>query len=818
MFLNFGRFFGFGIQSKMDTLLKQDNLTLETILNEEDILSELKNQSSGKFADFIVQHPNEYSKMIYYITNDVTDREQDRNTCIKYPFLISEILGSENEKLINFLFEKQGDISQEEIQNPLEDQPTESQTQEFQNDNENLRQKLLPDLLSILEHDSLLITSAGYFTKIISAIIHKRGYDFWEYLKSNPEIISNLFKHANIRHITEIFEKLIILDTCQEEHEERLFIQERQLLIARLLKYLKGQSHQNTIITNVCESLIEVYKRALMSLDTMEVLREILLTVEKPVFFMSLAFDTQNSSLYNLLNVQYEFYNKMSQLEEKHYDIQFSTLYKPVIDESTKALIQQNILRASFQTTYGATVKPLGDSKLALIQLIVQLLQRQELTIIFQKGQIFQQVINLVLDYQTNNQLHILFDKMIVAIIDSKQPHLHELLFQDTNFLNFLIINNGIEERKKKHGYQGILTKITNYINSNKVLEQNQAVQTAIANIQIEWQKYIEELKVVNQIEQVWLLGINPRFREQVNVDLYSPPLLWPDPTGSSQYQTTNNQTAESSEAQQDSQEENSTDNQYQNNNQQTDQFDLEEAQIENEKEAPLEVVQVKEENLEQLEEQQIQKHEEQILDSPVYVSDVQLKFYYENVPEQTQDASEQQPKLIAEEQPQEITEKKEESNQEQHEQNKDQIQEEQNLNQEQKNQEEQQPKQEEQQKNQEEQQPNQEQIQQNQEEQQPKQEEQQQNQEEQQPKQEEQQQNQEEQQQNHEEQQPKQEEQQQNHEEQQPKQEEQLPQKDEQLLQQDEQKLQVQQQEPQTENNENQEQIEQSKQPQEEA
>ncbi|CAD8168025.1 unnamed protein product [Paramecium pentaurelia] len=687
MFLNFGRFFGFGFQSKMDTLLKQDNLTLETILNEEDILSELKNQSSGKFADFIVQHPNEYNKMINYITNDVTDKEQDKNTSIKYPFLISEILGSENEKLINFLFEKQGDISQEEIQNPLEDQPTESQHQEFQQDNEKLRSNLLPDLLSLLQNDSLLITQAGYFTKIISAIIHKRGYDFWEYLKNNPEIISNLFKHANIRHITEIFEKLIILDTCQEEHDERLFIQERTLLITRLLKYLKGQSHENTITTNLCESLIEVYKRALMSLDVMIVLREILLTIEKPEFFMNLAIHTQNSSVYNLLNIQYEFYLKMSQIEDTHYDIQFSTLYKPILDESSKALIQKDLFRASFQTTYGVTVKPLGDSKLSLIQLIVQLIQKQELAIIIKNGQIFQQVINLVFDYSTNNQLHILFEKMIVAILDSKNTNLHQLLFEDTNFLNILIKNNGQEERKKKHGYQGILTKITNYINSPNVLQQYQIVQTAIFNIQNEWLKYVEELKVVNEIEQTWLLGVNPRFREQVNVDSYSPPLLWPEPLGSGQYTSTNNSTTETTENQQEQQEDNSNDNENQENLQQAEQFDSEEAQIE--QEIPVEAVQVKEENIEQQEEQQPQKHVEQIVDSPVYVQNFQNVLLQQEVVEQTKETQEQQPQLIQKEE--EILQQKEEQNEQTNEIKQDQIQEQQNSLQEQPKQEEQQ-------------------------------------------------------------------------------------------------------------------------------
>ncbi|CAD8062430.1 unnamed protein product [Paramecium sonneborni] len=665
MFLNFGRFFGFGFQSKMDTLLKQDNLTLETILNEEDILAELKNSSSGKFADFIISHPIEYKKMIDYITNDITDQQSDKNTCIKYPFYISEILGSENEKLINFLFEKQGDTSQEEIQNPLDDHPTESQPQDFQNENEQLRNKLLPDLLFLLENDSILITSAGYFAKIISAIIHKRGFDFWDYLKQNPETISNLFKHIGIRHITEIFEKLIILDTCQEEHDERLYIQERQQLIARLLKYLNGQSHSNTIITNICETFIEIYKRALMSLDGMIVLRELLLSVEKPQFFMNLAIKTQNSAVYNLLNIQYEFNLKMSQLEDKHYEIDFSTFYKPILDASTAALTQQDIFKGSFQTTYGAIIKPLGDSKLSLLQLIIQLISKQELAIIIEKGQIFQQVINLVIAYSTNNQLHILFHKMVETIVDSKNDHLHELFFQDTNFLDFLINNNGSEERAKKHGYKGILTKITNYINST--YQQHQIIQSAILNSENKWKNYMEQLKPINDIEQSWLLGVNPRFRgEQINVDSYSPPLQWPEQLGS-EYKSINNPSSETNENQQESKEDNSNHNQNEEIQQQADQFDSEVAQIEKQEAMEGDDVPVKEENIEQEEESQPQNHELQIVDSPIYVEAVQIELENEQIPEQTLEIKQEQ--QIQQEQVEQLQEKVEQQQQQQQQQ-----------------------------------------------------------------------------------------------------------------------------------------------------
>jgi serine/threonine-protein phosphatase 6 regulatory subunit 3 len=46
-----------------------------------------------------------------------------------------------------------------------------------------LRANLLEDLLKLLDRDAILITTAGYFTKIIAAIIHKRGYDvnFYQY-------------------------------------------------------------------------------------------------------------------------------------------------------------------------------------------------------------------------------------------------------------------------------------------------------------------------------------------------------------------------------------------------------------------------------------------------------------------------------------------------------------------------------------------------------------------------------------------------------------------------------------------------------------
>ncbi|CAD8151013.1 unnamed protein product [Paramecium pentaurelia] len=526
MFFNFGRFFGFGFQSKLDNLLKQENLTLETILNEDDILQELKMSSSEKFADFIISHPNEYQKMIHYIIDEVQPQQQDINIYIKYQFIISEVFGSENEKLINYLFDKPIENNQEEVQNPLEDQYTEPIPSLEQQNKELIRQNLLGDFLQVLENDTLIITTAGYVNKIIGAIIHKRGHDFWDYIIKNPKIISNLFKHIEVKHISEIIEKLIILDTNQEENDDKHYIKERSDLIIRLQKFLTINSDSNNIVSNVCDIFIELYKKALISLETISYFRTILLNIPQPQYFMNLAIQTQNTSVYNLLNIQYEFYSKNQLLEDGKYAVDLKNLYSSLISQLPQALIQENLFKLPFQTSKGDLIYPLGDSKLSLISFIIQLVQREEIANEIQQNTIFQNILILIIKYSSNNQLQILFEKLVTTIIQSKIPHLQKLLFQDQIIQKFLIQNNGIEKRQQKPFYQGILTKITNYLNSN--INQSEDLANSIDQIKEEWQTYIEQLNEVNQKELQWMCGVNPRVKEQMNSGSSSP--FMPDP------------------------------------------------------------------------------------------------------------------------------------------------------------------------------------------------------------------------------------------------------------------------------------------------
>lgn len=72
--------------------------------------------------------------------------------------MLSEVFYSENGALIDYFFEADKNIADWETQ-------------------EELRIKFLPKLFQFLEADFLNVTGAGYFSKVLIAIIRRRGYD-----------------------------------------------------------------------------------------------------------------------------------------------------------------------------------------------------------------------------------------------------------------------------------------------------------------------------------------------------------------------------------------------------------------------------------------------------------------------------------------------------------------------------------------------------------------------------------------------------------------------------------------------------------------
>ncbi len=73
-----------------------------------------------------------------------------------------------------------------------------------------------------------------------------------------------MIKHSYLKHIVNIFEKLISLEVNFELQNE--YEIERKTLLYRLLTYLKGKRHSSIVVENVCELFVDLYKKATSSI------------------------------------------------------------------------------------------------------------------------------------------------------------------------------------------------------------------------------------------------------------------------------------------------------------------------------------------------------------------------------------------------------------------------------------------------------------------------------------------------------------------------------------------------------------------------
>ncbi|CAD8070462.1 unnamed protein product [Paramecium primaurelia] len=497
MFFNFARFFT--QQQQLDSLLANPDCDLETILSTEGILQEIKGLGATKFADHVIKHPEMYQKMIDYIIQ-FEDELIDKKTQIQYPFLTSEILGSQNQKLIDYLFE----CPEEEIQN----------------ENQQIRQGLYNQLLSFLDNDILNVTSAGYFAKAFIAIIKKRGFDVWATIVNNKTILSNLIKHIDIKHIAEIIEKLIILDTSQENYEEKFF-EERKQLLERIIKLLQNKSYNTEIVDNVCDILIEITTKSMSSLyyNNGEIIPFIDI-IKKPELFLKIALQTQRIGPYQLLINLVEMQSKETKKEdddevvhnlEKDYSI-----FEQILSELPPNLLNQDYHTSNFINSNRSSIQPFGLARMHLLKLIQVLVQTNDYKIIkiLINYKLIEALQEIIIKYESNNQIHACCDKILRAIIDLNQDDFTFDIFENNNLLNYIVQNHNIENSKK--GFIGFLTSISNYLEDKS--KQNNKIQKLLRMNDL-WQQFTENiLNNVNSKEKPFLCNANPRPSQEPDV------------------------------------------------------------------------------------------------------------------------------------------------------------------------------------------------------------------------------------------------------------------------------------------------------------
>ncbi|KAK9700801.1 sporulation-induced protein, partial [Basidiobolus ranarum] len=167
--------FGFHTVSPVDTLLEKDDLTVEELMDQDDILQELR-AANSKLIEFLCQ-PEVLGRLFEYLTCNLEEQEVN----MKYPYIAGEILSCE---------EVWG-LSKAILDN----------------------KELLSSFWEILDRPAPLHSmQAAYFSKIVCTLLAKKSDEMIAFIRDQPDIIDKFLCHLETPVIMDIVLKLISLD------------------------------------------------------------------------------------------------------------------------------------------------------------------------------------------------------------------------------------------------------------------------------------------------------------------------------------------------------------------------------------------------------------------------------------------------------------------------------------------------------------------------------------------------------------------------------------------------------------------------------
>ncbi|KAI8073915.1 SIT4 phosphatase-associated protein-domain-containing protein, partial [Gongronella butleri] len=188
--------FGFHNPSAVDTLLEREDVTLEEILEEEELLQEAKSHNQ-KLINFLCQ-PAICEKLLYYIT--ATDFE-DGQRKYKFPFLSSELIACEIPQLIEMIVLENREL----LDNfwLFLDRPVPAKDDET------------------VDH-GLQVLLSSYFAKTITIFLTKQPAEMIEFIESKPDNLSKILNHL---HNSAIMDLLLTLVRMEELPEGKGIVQ-----------------------------------------------------------------------------------------------------------------------------------------------------------------------------------------------------------------------------------------------------------------------------------------------------------------------------------------------------------------------------------------------------------------------------------------------------------------------------------------------------------------------------------------------------------------------------------------------------------------
>lgn len=518
--------------SHIETILNKENVTLQELMDEDDILQECKAQNKN-LIDFLIR-PEIMEEMVNLIINEPID-DLDEKVRYKYPNTACELLTSDVQQI---------------------------------NDSLASDETLLAKLYSFLEAEKPLNPLlASFFSKTMGILITRKTEVILEFLKTKEDFVTLLINHLSTSAIMDLLLRLV---TCVESGKLRTqvlnWLNDQQIiqhLVALIDPTSDEERHSNAsqsladIIRFAREQMAQLQEKAdpdplLQTIESSEVVTELLnhmfhasknesaLVNGIAVLLALLEFKKQGANNQIQTNEQSSLYfrpethEQMTALDAERMAMGVNrslTSLRPRLKEFHHLLLDPPH-KNPIPTTIGTLEQPLGNTRIHIARLLSSALcaNSHEINVDIATLGTMDILLDLFFKYTWNNFLHTQVEQCIGTILsnpptetEGKQEHplLLQLFSQCSLVQRILDAWEDNEQQQarpggNRRGYMGHLTKIANHIAQNAEKgATSDLIQEQLKDVQDDYRQKWETfstttLSEVNKKNQVSLVGGHP--------------------------------------------------------------------------------------------------------------------------------------------------------------------------------------------------------------------------------------------------------------------------------------------------------------------
>ncbi|KAJ7137920.1 SIT4 phosphatase-associated protein-domain-containing protein [Mycena epipterygia] len=172
--------FGFHNASAIDSLLDKEDVSVEAILDEDDLLQECKAQNT-RLIDYF-QRVDVLQRLLMYVTGQIEGEERGQ---FKYPYVATEVLCSEIWSVVETCVNSQTELLIPFWDAVLERSPEDMKTQ---------------------------MVMASHFAKINAVFLSKKPAEMLAFIRAQPSIVERLLRHIETPSFVDLLVRIIQLD------------------------------------------------------------------------------------------------------------------------------------------------------------------------------------------------------------------------------------------------------------------------------------------------------------------------------------------------------------------------------------------------------------------------------------------------------------------------------------------------------------------------------------------------------------------------------------------------------------------------------